>query len=132
MNDATMGGAPAELRRAIAADLLPVRPLAPPWKRALVLAPFAAGLLVAAPLIFQFRDLEALGWLLSWGASLLQAAAGVALVAAALRESIPGRSWSSGALMLITGGAVILVTAVTVASWQASPETLRRGWLTVG
>src|SRR4029453_17252228 len=98
MNDATIGQPPAELRQAIAADLSPVRPLPPPWRRALALAPFAAVLLVAAPLLFQFRDLDALGWLLSWGASLVQAAAGVGLVAAALRESIPGRTWSTGAL----------------------------------
>ena len=132
MNDATIGPPPEELRRTVAADLLPVRPLAPPWKRALTLAPFAAALLVAAPLIFEFRDLDALGWLLSWGASLLQAAFGVALVAAALRESIPGRNWSRRALLFIVGSALILVTAVTIASWHASPVTLGRAWLTVG
>lgn len=132
MNDASIGRPPLELRRAIAADLVPVRPLPPPWRRALVIVPFAAVLLVAAPLIFQFRDLAALGWLLSWGASLLQTVAGVALVAAALRESIPGRNWSAGALALIAAAAVALVTAVTVASWHASPVSLRRGWLTVG
>jgi hypothetical protein len=132
MNDATIGQPPADLRRAIAANLSPVRPLAPPWKRALVLAPFAAVLLVAAPLIFQFRDLDALGWLLSWGASFVQAAAGVGLVAAALRESIPGRNWSTRTLVLLAAGVLALVTAVTVASWHASPVTLVRGWLTVG
>lgn len=132
MNDASIGQPPADLRRAIAADLAPVRPLAPPWRRALVIVPFAAALLVAAPLIFQFRDLDALGWLLSWGASLLQAAAGVALVAAALRESVPGRNWSVGALSAIAAGALTLVTAVTIASWHASPVALVRGWLTVG
>jgi hypothetical protein len=132
MNDATIGQPPAELRQAIATDLSPVRPLAPPWRRALALAPFAALLLLAAPLIFQFRDLDALGWPLSWGASLLQAAAGVALVAAALRESIPGRSWSAAALPLMIASVVALVTAVTVASWHASPVTLVRGRLTVG
>src|SRR5262245_30787485 len=132
MNDATFGQPPAELREAIAADLLPVRRLAPPWRRALVLAPFAGVLLFAAPVIFQFRDLDALGWTLAWGASLLQAVAGVALIAAALRESVPGRSWSPSALLLIIGSVVILVTAVTVASWHASPVTLGRGWLTVG
>ena len=132
MNDASIGQPPAELRRAIAADLAPVRPLAPPWRRALALVPLAAVLLVAAPLIFQFRDLDALGWVLSWGASGLQAIAGVALIAAALRESVPGRNWSSAALALIAAGALALVIAVSVASWHASPVTLGRAWLTVG
>jgi hypothetical protein len=45
---------------------------------------------------------------------------------------VPGRSWWPGALAAITAGAVALVTAVTVASWQASPVTLGRGWLAVG
>jgi hypothetical protein len=131
MNDVS-ASVPPELRRAIARDLTPVRPLAPPWRRALALAPFAAGLLVAAPLVFQFRDLDALGWLLSWGASGLQAVAGVALVAAALTEAVPGRSWSARALVAAAVAAVALVAAVTVASWQVSPVTLGRGWLTVG
>jgi hypothetical protein len=109
-----------------------VRPLPPPWQRALTLAPFAAVLLVAAPLVFQFRDLDALGWLLSWGASALQAVVGIALVAASLREAVPGRAWSPGALTGIIVAALALVTAVTIASWHASPVTLGRGWLTVG
>ena len=132
MNDASVGQPPPELRRAIAADLAPVRPLAPPWQRALALAPVALVLLVAAPLVFQFRDLDALGLLLAWGASAAQAAVGLALVGAALREAVPGRSWSAGALTGMTAGAVALVAAVTVASWQASPVTLGRGWLTIG
>jgi hypothetical protein len=65
MNDASVGLPPPELRRAIAADLAPVRPLPPPWQRALALAPIALVLLVAAPIVFQFRDLDALGFLLS-------------------------------------------------------------------
>ena len=81
-----------------------MRPLAAPWRRALALGPFALVLLVAAPLVFQFRDLDALGLSLSWGASVLQAAAGMALVAAALEESVPGRSWSSGALAVYRRG----------------------------
>ena len=60
------------------------------------------------------------------------ALAGVALVAAALRESVPGRNWSSAALALIAAAAVALVIAVSVASWHASPVTLGRAWLTVG
>lgn len=132
MSDRAMTAVPPALRAAIAADLHPVRPLAAPWRRALMLAPVAAAMLMAAPLVFQFRDLDALGWALSWGASGLQAIAGLALVAASLRESVPGRSWSARALAAIVAGTLLLVAAVTVASWHASPVSLGRGWWWVG
>jgi hypothetical protein len=128
MIDRAVTDPPRALRAAIAADLRPVQRLAAPWRRALMLLPLAAGLLLAAPLVFQFRDLDALGWTLSWGASSLQALAGLALVAAALQESVPGRAWSARALAGIGGGALLLITAVTVASWYASPISLGRGF----
>lgn len=132
MTDVQAGMPPPELRAAIAADLVPVRPLPPPWLRALALSPFALVLLVAAPLVFQFRDLDALGLSLSWGASLLQAVAGLALVAAALKESVPGRTWSPGALAAIALAVVTLIVAVTNASWHADPVRLGRAWWMVG
>lgn len=73
------------LRAAIAADLAPVRPLSSPWRRVMVLLPFALLLLLAAPVVFEFRDLSPLGWLWSWGASIAQTAAGLAIAALALR-----------------------------------------------
>jgi hypothetical protein len=92
--------------------------------RGLALVPIAAVLLVAAPLVFSFRDMAALGWVWSWGASALQAAAGVLLVIAALRESVPGRSWSRRGLVLLAGLPIALVAAVTIASWRSSPVAI--------
>ena len=132
MNDASIGQPPADLRRAIAADLAPVLSAGAALETCARRRAVRGRAAVAALLIFQFRRSDALGGLLSWGASLAQAVAGVALVAAALRESVPGRNWSAAALSAIAAGALALVTAVTVASWHASPVTLGRGWLTVG
>jgi negative regulator of sigma F NrsF-like protein len=115
---------PPSLRAAVAADLAPVVPLRSPMVRGLALVPIAAVLLVAAPLVFSFRDMAALGWVWSWGASALQAAAGVLLVIAALRESVPGRSWSRRGLVLLAGLPIALVAAVTIASWRSSPVAI--------
>ena len=123
---------PPSLRAAVAADLAPVVPLRSPIVRGLALVPIAAALLVAAPLVFSFRDMAALGWGWSWGASTLQALAGVLLVVAALRESVPGRSWSRRGLVLLAGLPIALVAAVTMASWQSSPVAIGHAALTIG
>ena len=123
---------PAELRSRIHADYAAVRPLPSPWLRALWCAPFAVLALLAAPTYFHVRaDVLQLGWSRSWGASLVQVVAGFALLAAALRESVPGRSWSAGAIGMWIATPIVLAIAVTFASWEASPVILPRGWWTV-
>lgn len=97
--------APDPLRRAVAEDLRPVRPLLPPFRRALILLPLAAVIVVAVPLLHFFRsDMAALGWLGSWGLSFAEAFGGVLVIALALRESIPGRLLSGAAV-----GATLIV-----------------------
>ena len=124
---------PAGLRAQIAADYTVIRPLAPPLVRALWVTPLAALALFAAPVFFNVRsDAAQLGWLLSWGVSLLQAAAGLAVIAAALRESVPGRSWTTSALAAWIALPALVVTAVTLVSWQMSVVPLRRGFWFVG
>ena len=125
-------GAPPALRATIAAELRPVRPLRRPLVRGLALVPVAAVLLVAAPLVFEFRDLAALGWSWSWGASILQLGAGLALVVAALRESIPARTWSRAGLVMLAAAPVVIVTAIALVSWQRSPIVLAGPGLIVG
>lgn len=127
-----MTSVPAELRARIHADYAAIRPLPSPWLRALWCAPFAVLALLAAPTYFNVRsDAGQLGWFGSWGASLLQVAVGFALIAAALRESVPGRSWRAGAIGWWVVTPIALVIAVTFASWEASPVMLQRGWWTV-
>ena len=123
---------PASLRKAITADLQPVVPLAAPLVRAGLLVPLAAVLLLAAPVVFAPRDLAALGWFWSWGASVLQAVLGLALTAAALRESVPGRAWTRGPLALWLVAPVASVTAGALASWERSPVELQGVGLFVG
>lgn len=124
MRERVIDTPPPALRAAIAASLVPVRPLPAPLLRSLWLSPLALLLVVAAPLVFAVRDLDALGWGWSWGASMLQLSAGIALVAAALREAIPGRSWSGPSLAVLLGAPIALVAVVTVGSWHASPVPL--------
>lgn len=123
---------PADLRAAIAADLSPVRPLRAPMRRALAVAPVGVLLLVAAPAVFELRDLDALGWRLSWGASILQLAAGLLLAGAALREAVPGRSWPPAALAALVATPILFVVFVTIESWDASPVRLRAVALEIG
>jgi len=120
---------PSELRAVMAADYRPVAPLRSPWLRAAFVTPLAIIALLAAPVAFHVRaDAQRLGWLALWGASVLQAVIGVLVIAAALRESVPGRSWSRAAVALWLTMPVAVVLAVTAVSWQVSPAQLRGNW----
>lgn len=95
--------------------------------------PVAVVALLAAPVVFNVRSDEArLGWLVVWGLSILQSAIGLAMVIAALRESVPGRGWSRGAIAVWLAVPLIAVIGVTLVSWDLSQVLLRRGWWLVG
>jgi hypothetical protein len=124
---------PTDLRARIEADYEAVRPLASPLRRALSVAPFAILALIAAPVFFNVRsDADRLGLSMTWGASLFQTVLGFIVIIAALRESVPGRGWSSAALAAWLMAPSTLLIAVTLASWQASQIPLQRGWWVVG
>ena len=124
---------PIDLRARIEADYEAVRPLRSPLTRAVSVAPFAVLALIAAPVFFNVRsDADRLGLTMLWGASLLQTALGFIVIIAALRESVPGRAWSPVALAAWIVSALVLLVAVTLASWQASQIPLQRGWWLVG
>jgi hypothetical protein len=119
---------PVELRDRVAADYAPVRPLAPPLARALWCVPFALLAFGAAPAFYSIRqDAAALGWL-AWTASIAQAAAGFVVIAAALRESVPGRSWRGASIVLLFVAPAAIAIGLTLASWQASPISIRGNW----
>jgi hypothetical protein len=120
---------PEDLRARLAADYRPVRPLPAPWLRALWVAPIAIVSLVAAPIVFSVRaDASTLGWIGVWGLSLLQFGAGLAVVAAALRESVPGRAWSRTAIAVWLALPLLAIVGITLFSWGQSPVSVRRGW----
>ena len=119
---------PAQLRARLAAEYHPVRPLRSPWARALLVVPLAIVALIAAPVAFDVRPAANLGWLGVWGLSIAQSMIGLLVVGAALRESIPGRDWSRGALALWLAIPILIVVGVTLTSWEASPVLLRGQW----
>ena len=85
----------------MAADYAPVRPLRTPIARVLWMVPFAVLTLVAAQFVFELRlDAGRLGWGRTWGLSIGQALVGLVVIAAALREAVPGRTWSRLAVAL--------------------------------
>jgi hypothetical protein len=118
---------PAALEAAIKDDLRPVRPLPPPVRRAAWAAPLALLTLVAATLVFGLRgDAPRLGWALTWGSSILQTLLGLAVIAIALREAVPGRAMRPAALLLITVVALGFSAALTLRTWSISPTGLGR------
>jgi len=106
---------PPELRRLVGREMRPVRPLAAPARRTLVLlvwAPVAVALVAAiAP---ARPDAAALGWLFSWGVVLAELAAGAGLVTLALGESVPGRGAGRQAGFLSLAGAASLFVLLAV------------------
>ena len=120
------------LRAKIAADLSPVRPLAPPLQRTLVIVPLALLLVAAAPLVFNFRDLAPLGWIWSWGASVTQTAVGLVVIVLALGHAVPGRQPSTAAIATLIAAIVALFLGITFATWIASPVDLTGRWWTIG
>lgn len=124
---------PTDLRARIEADYTAVRPLPAPFLRAAWLLPFAVLALVAAPAFFSVRaDAVRLGWTMTWGLSGLQIVLGFIVLAAALRESIPGRAWSVPAVIAWVTTSAVLLIAATLATWEVSPIPLRREWWAVG
>lgn len=129
MNDSPLVHLPPALRDAVKADLRPVRPLRPPRERVLTLVPLAAATLVCAVVVFSLRrDATTLGFSLTWGASLLQGALGVWLIALGLRDAVPGRELH--AKLALTAIAIVLgfSAGLTLETWRVSPIGLRRAW----
>jgi len=113
---------PGGLREEVVRTLRPVRPLAPPWRRALVPGLVGLALLAAVPFIYQLRvDRAAVGGLLLWGGSVLQVGVGLLLVSRALAESIPGRLSSASRLVRHAGLAVAMLISLTLLTNAASP-----------
>jgi hypothetical protein len=122
--DVTM---PPSLRRAIEGDLDSIVPLRPPVARAAWLVPLGLLLLVGAATIFGVRrDAPRLGLALTWIASSLETALGLAVIAAALREAVPGTLLSRRALGLAFTLSLIVVAAITWLTWSASPTRILR------
>ena len=127
---------PAALREAVSRDLGPVRPLHPPWRRTALVAGVAAAVIATvmlAPGHSLRQDLASLPLWLSWGASLLELAAGIAVIGLALREAVPGGAAPRGAVRTVALAAFALQLIIGVATWLYGPGTPPGpGWLTAG
>ncbi len=122
---------PAMLLRVVEADHRPVRPLPPPWQRALALTPACALAAASAPLYWGWRsNLAELGPGLAWGLSGLQAIVGMIVIGAGLREAIPGRTLSRLALLSMTSLAVVVMAGVTLLTAANAPMVVPPGlWI---
>jgi hypothetical protein len=115
---------PAALRRAVEDDLQKVRPLSPVWARTLVAAAVAAvgvGLVLAFFKLSLRSDMGEIPIWLSWGCTALQLGVGVALIALALREAVPGLGVPARTIAVAIGTGVLMQVLVGVATWVHSP-----------
>lgn len=116
---------PPALRRLVRNDLRPVRPLAAPARRALVLAVWAPAAVALVVAIAPARpDAADLGWLFSWGVTLAELAAGAGLVTLALREAVPGAGTGRQAGISALAAAASLFALLAVLSRGASAGIL--------
>ena len=110
------------VRRLVAEDLRPVRPLFPPTWRVLAVSPIAAVLAFLAGLRYGHRqDFEQLGGIITWGLSATQWIIGLLMLGLALRQAIPGYGVSRRTLWIGCGVAVSAILTATVVTYAAHP-----------
>jgi len=113
----TSAGVHERVRRIVAADLRPVKPLRSPGRRALLITPFALVIALLAATSYGWReDFDQLGPLITWGFSALQWTLGLFVLALALRDAIPGGSMPRRTFLTaatLTASAIVMITVVT-------------------
>ncbi|MEO5820193.1 MAG: NrsF family protein [Vicinamibacteraceae bacterium] len=108
--------APDRLRAQVLAEWAPVTPLRSPWRRAAWIAPLAAVTAgIAATYWGPQPDWAAPGFVLTATLSAVQWTAGLALLALALREAVPGRTTRPAAMLAVLA-AVVVILAVNLAA----------------
>jgi len=122
---------PRELRERVLAELEPVSPLAGPARRAIVVALPALALAgIFGLLLARDSGAAALASLAGAGFSILEWAAGIALVWMALREAVPGLGYGALRAGLAIGAAIALelVLGLALATTDGPPPpTLAAG-----
>jgi hypothetical protein len=113
---------PATLLQRVRADCEPVRPLAPPARRALSLVPLALLLFVGPPLYYHWREnLADMPLWASWGMSALESLGGMTLLYFALRQAVPGMAARRGWMHSALAAGVALFVFVSLATAYAMP-----------
>jgi hypothetical protein len=120
------------LRRAVAADLRPVRPLPPPWQRVLWALPVAVVICGGTFMYFGIRsDAGDLGPLLAWAPVGMQVALGLALLVMALHEAVPGLRLPRGVAVGCVVAALAIHLTVNLLIWTRHPlgyASFLRSW----
>ncbi|MFZ5803495.1 MAG: NrsF family protein [Acidobacteriota bacterium] len=113
---------PEKLRTRVAQDLRPVKPVAAPSVRLLLIVLWTCAALVAVPALVGLRfNAPDLGFWLLWGATGAEAVAGLALVFLALREGIPALGAPRGTLVSALLGAWVLQLGVALFTHARCP-----------
>lgn len=121
---------PDDLLARIAADLRPVRPLAPAFRRVLLVVPVGLAVFLGLPLYIGVRaDAATLGPLLTWGASAAQVTLGVWLLWAGAREARPGQRLPMRLNASLLASAAAAAVALTTITFVMSPTTLSESLL---
>lgn len=114
---------PPELRDQVSRTLRPVSPLRSPVRRTLALLPVAVLVLATVPLLWGIRyDAHSVGPLLLWLGSALQIGVAIALISAAVAESVPGGLGGAGSLFARATSALAFVAVLTALTFAASPS----------
>jgi hypothetical protein len=115
------------VRRMVARDLKPVRPLLPPGRRLLLLIPIAIVAAGYSPAIATRGDLGQLGIWASWGLSAAQWTIGLLILGVALRYAVPGRGVSRRFLIATLAAAPATILAVTAITYIVEPSGVPPG-----
>ena len=121
---------PAAVYDAVRRDLKPVRSLISPELRALALLPVGVLLLVGLPEFWSWKTHVALAPWPSWAASVVEMLLSLVILAAGLREAVPGRELSTRALVVlisISCAAFVIINSTT-RSPHGIPEALWLHW----
>lgn len=116
---------------AVKRDLRPVRPLASPARRALALLPLAILVMIGMPLFWSWQANVTLAPRSLWPLSAIESLLSLAVLAAALREAIPGRELSNRALTVLTSLALagFVVANATLVTAAAVPIETWLQWM---
>ncbi len=113
---------PQKLRERVSRDLRPVRPVAAPSVRLLLVILWACAALVAVPAVMGLRfNAPRLGFWLLWGATACETIAGLSLIFLALREGIPAWGAPRGVLVSALLGAWVVQLGVALFTHARCP-----------
>jgi hypothetical protein len=117
---------PASLLDQVRENLNPVRPLASPSHRLLALMPLALLLFFGPPMYYGWRaNLSLLPSWASWGLSAFESLGGIALMALALRQAVPGLALRTRWLLLAFASGLLLFACVALTTAHILPTPLR-------